>query len=136
MHDPGSDLIVIVDVAVSNVAVSSVRAILWLLGTEFSQHESGALNPPELLGLTPAVYPTPQVSKPLQDVKGQIMDRPRRSGVVLCLPRFQLQRWLLEEGRARRGSDGVDWSPSWLEMEVDGPPLLPVHVQSDTRSRR
>lgn len=127
VHNPCTDLIVIVDVTVSSSAVSSARNILWLLSSAFSRFENGALNPPELVGLG-ARNMKKMASKPLLKMK-QITERPHSTGVVLCLPRLQLQRWLLAEGRAWRGDRGKLWSPPWLEFEVDAPPLLPVHFE-------
>lgn len=132
VHNPCTDLMVIVDVTVSSSAVSSVRDILWLLGSAFSRFENGALNPPELVGLG-ARNMKKMASKPLLKMK-QITERPHSTGVVLCLPRLQLQRWLLAEGRAWRGDDGKSWSPPWLELEVDTPPLLPVHLELEAGS--
>lgn len=128
VHDPRTDLIVIVDSTVSRVAVSNARAILWLLRSEFSRFENGALSPPELLGLGTAIYDNPEVSQPLLSVGKQIMERPHKSGVVLCLPRLQLQGWLLAEGCAWRGDEGESWSPPWVELEAGAPPLLPVNT--------
>lgn len=128
VHSPSTHLFVIVGVTVSSAAVSSTRAIQWLLRNEFSRIENGALSPPELLGLGAAIYERPEESQPLLSVRKQIMSRPNKSGVVLCLPRLQLQAWLLAEGRALRGDDGESWSPPWLELEVGAPPPLPVNT--------
>lgn len=72
------------------------------------------------------------------------ISRSARRGVILCLPRDRLQRWLLTEGRAWRAgcgdADGDDvlndsrrlWLPRWVENGIDAiPPVLPGREAKD-----
>lgn len=120
-------------------ALNTVRGVLWLLGNRFGD----ALGAPELLGRRPSGAPKPRggaVPQPLLLVNAQQVSGSPNRGVVLCLPRRRLQRWLLTEGRAWRGrggggrDDGNRWSPSWVEDGIDVmPPVLPGRTNEGGR---
>lgn len=140
MHHPHADLVMIAGMVASGPAINTVNGVVWLLRDRFGD----ALGDLEILG------------RPNGDVSGrqnggtlvpsvwegaeQVSSGSRR-GVVLCLPRRKLQRWLLVEGRAKRqrccrdgaGGDesGKLWSPSWVEDGIDAmPPVLPGRENS------
>lgn len=117
----------------SGPAINTVNGVVWLLRDHFGD----ALGDIEILGRpngdvsggqnggAPSVWDDAEQSSPKS-----------RRGVVLCLPRRKLQRWILVEGRAWRKrccrdgavGDGSSklWSPSWVEDGIDAmPPVLP-----------
>lgn len=117
----------------SSPAMNTVDGVVWLLQDRFGD----ALGDLEILG-----RPNGDVSggqnggaPSVWEGAGQGSSASRR-GVVLCLPRRKLQRWLLVEGRTwrqrccRGGAVGDEssklWSPSWVEDGIDAmPPVLP-----------
>lgn len=134
----------IAGIVTSEVALNTVKGVLWLLRSRFGE----ALGAPELLGRpndepgAPNLQGTPPKPQCLVDAK-QVSGSPRR-GVVLCLPRRRLQRWLLTEGRAWRerigdGGGGTGggkrWSPPWVEDGIDVmPPVLPGRANERGRT--
>lgn len=140
MHHPGADLIVIVGLDINDTTLSTLRAILWLLDSEYSRlGQSSALSPPELLGVA-SLRPKPKGKRGSEEAlhyEKQLLNRPRKNGVVLCLPRLRLQSWLLAAGRAGRGDGGdkqsTSWTPEWMELEVDLRPESPTAVQTADR---
>ena len=154
VHHPHADLIIIAGMVASKRAVDIVNGIVWLLG---SGRLGDSLVGLELLG-QPSEDPgdpTQQHGVPPQLLVGAepVLGSPKR-GVVLCLPRRRLQRWLLAEGRAWKGRHGVGgdgsgssggggggggsdelWSPWWVEDGIDAiPPRLPGRASG--RGRR
>lgn len=130
MHHPSADLIVIAGLNASESTYHTVESILWLLSNRFK----GTLSPPEILGREFAgARASHQGDQQLLLSVEQLKDVSRKSGVVLCLPRLRLQRWLVTEGRSWRRDDS--WSPEWMDDEAGEPPALPVRRGSLGDSR-